>query len=395
MTVFYFVVLFSDFDLIVDDSLIHSTKRVKLESTFTENDLASDTRSSCISPSASSHFSVASLFDSFRVSPSIEIVLLENFVNPQIASLCHQIRPTMENDEKLTAALLWKWNQSKSLQPIICNNAEQFKQQCQCIYQQLQTPQQFKPFYQSVFKMIKQAQNNTGKTVDLRVACQFLKLLLQQQFPHHVHSFCSYLEYLLDFPVSSVSSSSSSCPSHSFPSRRFTFDHWNSFYEWCLTVEHGSFIGWEQDGAWPVLFDEYVEWIRRDQGNDCQDVPENEVETESVISPEPDLILSPSIVQREISTTSSSSLVSCDHIRNDAVDNTSIAESNSNLITQLVNPSQQFSSTVNMWPIASSFPSITASSSSSSSSSSSHFSSLCSFPNSFTIPHVAPLNSPP
>lgn len=42
---------------------------------------------------------------------------------------------------------------------------------------------------------------------------------------------------------------------------RITADQWNSFYEFSQTVSL-DFTGFDEDGAWPLLIDEFVEWRR-------------------------------------------------------------------------------------------------------------------------------------
>lgn len=41
-------------------------------------------------------------------------------------------------------------------------------------------------------------------------------------------------------------------------------DQWNSFLEFSLTVEL-DFTGYDEDAAWPVLIDEFVEWSRKEK----------------------------------------------------------------------------------------------------------------------------------
>ena len=43
--------------------------------------------------------------------------------------------------------------------------------------------------------------------------------------------------------------------------QRITLDQWSSFLEFSDKVD-GDFVGYDEDGAWPLLLDEYVEWCQ-------------------------------------------------------------------------------------------------------------------------------------
>ena len=45
---------------------------------------------------------------------------------------------------------------------------------------------------------------------------------------------------------------------------RITADQWNSFLEFSLSVGE-DFTGYDEDAAWPLLMDEFVEWCQKDQ----------------------------------------------------------------------------------------------------------------------------------
>lgn len=44
--------------------------------------------------------------------------------------------------------------------------------------------------------------------------------------------------------------------------QRITLDQWDSFLQFNYTVDV-NLTNWEDDGAWPLLIDEYVEWRRK------------------------------------------------------------------------------------------------------------------------------------
>ena len=53
-----------------------------------------------------------------------------------------------------------------------------------------------------------------------------------------------------------------------------TKDQWNSFFEFATTIAADT-SNYDEDGAWPLLFDNYVEWLRsrstRVEGPDSDD----------------------------------------------------------------------------------------------------------------------------
>jgi hypothetical protein len=47
-------------------------------------------------------------------------------------------------------------------------------------------------------------------------------------------------------------------------------DQWNSFYEFCNTV-NADLVGYDEDGSWPVLLDEFVVWLKEKSPAQYQD----------------------------------------------------------------------------------------------------------------------------
>ncbi|CAM9606997.1 unnamed protein product [Choristocarpus tenellus] len=48
---------------------------------------------------------------------------------------------------------------------------------------------------------------------------------------------------------------------------RITFDQWCSFLEFCVTVGD-DLAEYDEDGAWPILLDEFVEDLRSKAGEE-------------------------------------------------------------------------------------------------------------------------------
>jgi Cullin binding len=109
-----------------------------------------------------------------------------------------------------------------------------------------QTP--FKDFYKFCFQFNRQG---THKTLDKELAIALMKLVLKDsnRIPaHRLDTFCSFLQ--------------ASAHSH------ITLDEWTLFLDFCFEYTSDDLSSYDEStSAWPVLFDEYVEYIEKNHGN--------------------------------------------------------------------------------------------------------------------------------
>jgi hypothetical protein len=102
----------------------------------------------------------------------------------------------------------------------------------------------FKDFYKFCFQFNRQG---THRTLDKDLVVALLKLVLKERVAtDRLETFCEFLE--------------TSAEQHS----RITLDQWTSFLDFCLECEDLSTYD-ESTSAWPVLLDEYVDWIEERQ----------------------------------------------------------------------------------------------------------------------------------
>ena len=95
---------------------------------------------------------------------------------------------------------------------------------------------EFRDFFRFVFQF---SREGTNKTLEKDLVIGLLPILLDlNRAPH--------LDYFLNF-LQSVSNP------------RITFDEWTSFLQFQQACPV-DLVGYDEDGAWPVLLDEYVEW---------------------------------------------------------------------------------------------------------------------------------------
>ncbi|KAM3583039.1 hypothetical protein VKS41_004794 [Umbelopsis sp. WA50703] len=102
----------------------------------------------------------------------------------------------------------------------------------------LQDPVQFKELYRYTFGYVK---NKDQKCMDVDIAVIMWKLLLGSQSPQ-VDPFIAFLN-------------------ERQPVKVINRDQWQSFLEFATTVSE-DFHDYDEMSAWPVLFDEFVEWKR-------------------------------------------------------------------------------------------------------------------------------------
>jgi len=99
----------------------------------------------------------------------------------------------------------------------------------------------FREFYRFVFQF---SREGTKRTIEKDIICALLPLALAGRSPH-LERFVQFLDQLN-------------------PTTRITLDQWNSFLEFSLQIPL-SLEGFDSDGAWPTLLDEYVEWVQTQQ----------------------------------------------------------------------------------------------------------------------------------
>mmetsp|Transcript_2760 Transcript_2760/g.5249 ORF Transcript_2760/g.5249 Transcript_2760/m.5249 type:complete len:231 (+) Transcript_2760:96-788(+) len=102
---------------------------------------------------------------------------------------------------------------------------------------------EFKDFYKFCFQFNRQG---THRTLDKEMVVALLKMVLKGRIPlERLDSFCSFLETQESYT-------------------RITLDQWTSFLDFCYECEDLSKYD-ESTSAWPVLIDEYVEYMAKQQ----------------------------------------------------------------------------------------------------------------------------------
>lgn len=101
----------------------------------------------------------------------------------------------------------------------------------------------FKEFYKFCFQFNRQG---THRTLDKELVVALLKMVLQGRIPtDRLDTFCEFVEKQESYT-------------------RITLDQWASFLDFCYECEDLSTYD-ESSSAWPVLIDEYVDFMEEKQ----------------------------------------------------------------------------------------------------------------------------------
>ena len=98
---------------------------------------------------------------------------------------------------------------------------------------------EFRSFYKFVFQF---SREGTHKTIEKETVAALLPMVLDSNRANHLEPFLKYLQ---------------GC-SH----QRISLDQWDSFLQFNQAVKV-DLSNYDEDGAWPLMLDEYVEWRKK------------------------------------------------------------------------------------------------------------------------------------
>jgi len=91
-------------------------------------------------------------------------------------------------------------------------------------------------------------ENERARNIEIGSAAIMLQMVHGKMFPAHVKSLCGFIE------------------SHApLAKRGISHDEWMMMLQFCREVEPDC-SNYQDDGAWPVLLDDYVEWYHENHG---------------------------------------------------------------------------------------------------------------------------------
>jgi DCN1-like protein 4/5 len=123
------------------------------------------------------------------------------------------------------------------------DTVNKIKNQLKVFRQELDDTNKFKDIYRFAFLL---AREGDQKLLDLQSATAMLDLVVGDKYPH-TGNFKEFLQEQKSY-------------------KALNMDQWMSFLEFSRTIKK-DFSNYDENGAWPVLLDEYVEWYREREKN--------------------------------------------------------------------------------------------------------------------------------
>ncbi|KAL7139867.1 hypothetical protein ABFS83_09G082500 [Erythranthe nasuta] len=100
-------------------------------------------------------------------------------------------------------------------------------------------------FYSYAFKY--NLTEEKQKFIDTETVCALLNLVLRSEFLPQVDALIHYLKIQTDYRV-------------------INMDQWMGFYRFCNEINFPELDNYDSDQAWPLIVDDFVDWIRSHRG---------------------------------------------------------------------------------------------------------------------------------
>ncbi|CAO2206849.1 unnamed protein product [Urochloa humidicola] len=112
------------------------------------------------------------------------------------------------------------------------------------LVQEVMRTTNFVEFYTYAFRYC--LTEDKKKCIEIPVACELLNLVLALQFRPQVDKLNNYLKYQNDYKV-------------------INMDQWMGFFRFCNEINFPSLDNYDSDLAWPLILDNFVEWLRENK----------------------------------------------------------------------------------------------------------------------------------
>lgn len=127
----------------------------------------------------------------------------------------------------------------KGLKALRVDTIEKLRKVLSGLQSEITNPDAFRDFYTFSFQYC--LTEPRQKTLDVETACQMLELVLGGQ--PHLSSFTKFLQEQKEYKV-------------------LTLDQWTSYLRFCEEI-NPDLSNYDENQAWPLLLDNYVEWARK------------------------------------------------------------------------------------------------------------------------------------
>ncbi|XP_062196465.1 uncharacterized protein LOC133899493 isoform X2 [Phragmites australis] len=112
------------------------------------------------------------------------------------------------------------------------------------LVQEVTRPSNFQDFYTYAFRYC--LTEDKKKCIEIPVACELLNLVLGLQFRPQVDKLNNYLKCQNEYKV-------------------INMDQWMGFLRFCNEINFPSLDNYDSDLAWPLILDNFVEWLRENK----------------------------------------------------------------------------------------------------------------------------------
>jgi DCN1-like protein 4/5 len=112
------------------------------------------------------------------------------------------------------------------------------------LVQEVTRPSNFQDFYPYAFRYC--LTEDKKKCIEIPVACELLNLVLGLQFRPQVDKLVNYLKHQSEYKV-------------------INMDQWMGFLRFCNEINFPSLDNYDSDLAWPLILDNFVEWLRENK----------------------------------------------------------------------------------------------------------------------------------
>ncbi|XP_076248842.1 DCN1-like protein SCCRO4 [Calliopsis andreniformis] len=132
----------------------------------------------------------------------------------------------------------------KGLSELQCDSISKIQQKLEYLRNQLNDPHTFKGIYRYAYDF---ARDKDQRSMDMETARVMLQLLLGKHWP----LFSQFAQFLDQSKYKVINK-----------------DQWCNILEFSRTINH-DLSNYDLDGAWPVMLDEFVEWLKMQRGEEA------------------------------------------------------------------------------------------------------------------------------
>ncbi|PWA86576.1 hypothetical protein CTI12_AA139750 [Artemisia annua] len=144
--------------------------------------------------------------------------------------------------EKQGYFTLEEWR--KGLKALRADTIVKLKKALPELENEVRRPSNYVDFYSYAFRYCLTEEKQ--KSIDIESICELLELVLGSQYHQQVDMFIQYLKTQIDYKV-------------------INMDQWMGFYRFCNEISFPDFNNYDEELAWPLILDNFVEWVKSKQ----------------------------------------------------------------------------------------------------------------------------------